>query len=266
MVQHDPRRLGRIALGVAAAGDSDRFGHAGPCPAADTGRAPGFGRTVGQASNRQGIDPLCHRQVGVVVEPGRQLIVGGDMVGVEQSLELDLAQQDAIIGLTRRNTRQLQITAPQGVEGGCVAQAVGVAQGLGLAIVDHGFFDGRLAGHGRVVSLRTRRHRPGGEGGQNYGQRRREHRAAEIIHRRRPPRATRLPSRFRISASVCDRSSIANYAATRHRSQSRVRQGANDRVNPCAAQCRSLRRDRPRRAAPQPPEHQPTPASWPVRA
>ena len=55
------------------------------------------------------------------------------MVGVEKPLELDLSQQDAVVGLTRRGARGVQIAAAQGVEGGGVAQSVGGAQGCRVA-------------------------------------------------------------------------------------------------------------------------------------
>jgi hypothetical protein len=80
---------------------------------------------------------------------------------MEHPLELDLTQQDAVLGLPGRSAGGGQVPAAQGVEGGGVAQAISITQGRrGTAAV--------------VVS--GVRDRP--EGGERDSQRRRKDRAA----------------------------------------------------------------------------------------
>ncbi|WP_245777231.1 hypothetical protein [Brevundimonas viscosa] len=107
---------------------------------------------------------------------------------MEQALELDLAQQDAVLGLARRGAGGLKVAATQGVEGGGVAEAIGGTQGgnrpvLGTFRIRDGFF-----GCGRVYAARE---------GERDRQRRREHGAAELnTHLAAPLGAAAESSRF----------------------------------------------------------------------
>ena len=51
------------------------------------------------------------------------------MVAVEQAFKLDLAQQDAVLGLTGGGAGGIDVAASQGIEGGGVAEAVSLAEG-----------------------------------------------------------------------------------------------------------------------------------------
>ena len=130
VVVGDARRLGRI-VDPAAAGNRRHQTVPGPPDHAAWPRR--LGRAVRAATQRQRIDAVGAGQVGIGLQPGRQLFIGGDVVGVEQALELDLAQQHPVLGLARGGPRRLDVPAPQGVEGGGVGNPVGGTQGHGAA-------------------------------------------------------------------------------------------------------------------------------------